>query len=91
MTTLDEIRDEILKWKTLDNMEKEFVGLTHEEKFKLGCERGYFDRIVSEVDDKRAQWETFYVTAKEKLEKMKEEMDHLIKLRELNRNNNNKE
>jgi len=72
MTTFDE---------TLDNMEKDFVGLTHEEKFALGCERGYFDRIESEVDNKLIELETEHIKTMESLERMKKSIENLIKLK----------
>jgi len=38
--------------KTIYKMEKEFFGLTPEEKLKIGFDRGYFDFLVNETDNR---------------------------------------
>ena len=56
MTTFD---------KTLDIMENEFVGLTHEEKFALGQKRGFFSILESEADNQIEYMRAEYKIVKE--------------------------
>ncbi len=73
MTTFD---------KTLDIMENEFVGLTHEEKFAIGQKRGFFSILESEADNQIEYMRAEYKIVKEKLEKMQDKINYLIKLKQ---------
>lgn len=84
MTTFDEV---------LDIMEKEFVGLTHEEKFALGQKRGFFSILESEADNKLKELKAEYTKHVERLQKSLDKINYLIKCKQemLDANNNNKE
>jgi len=84
MTTFD---------KTLDTMEKEFVGLTHEEKFALGHKRGFFSILENEADNQVKHVDGQIKKMKEKLDKMQDKINYLIKLKQeiSDTNNKNKE
>jgi len=79
--------------KTLDIMEKEFVGLTDEEKFALGQKRGFFSILESEADNKLKELKVEYTKHVERLQKSLDKINYLIKCKQemLDANNKNKE